>query len=301
MGLNYALLNFILASRIHSTEKKTTLKFLEIGKLQNSMTKKEIQHLSKVYSIPESILKSDPPVIYKYLGCNNLFSLDNSGFEGATLIKNLNIPPVKSAESHSGIYDIVIDGGTTEHIYNPIVAIANYLNYLKIGGTLFQFLPTNNYIDHGLYQFSPTFFWSIQNQGVVLRNLHFIERIERNIYYWDGLSINFKMHVNKSYDGSGLANLFRFRTKNIVALAQWEKVDSMDFDDLIQNSNQEIYSKKWANSSVEISSKKENLFGRLLVYVYRSHLFIGKFLIANLLLVLERQKYKHGPKILSHE
>jgi hypothetical protein len=296
MGLNFALLNFILASDLHSTEKKTALKFLEVGKLKNSMTKKEIEHLSKIYSIPESILKSGPPVIYEYLGCDDLFSLDNSGFEGATLIKNLNLPPIKSEELHTGIYDIVIDGGTTEHIYNPIVAIANYLNYLKVGGTLFQFLPTNNYIDHGLYQFSPTFFWSIKGQGIQLRNLHFIERSERNKYYWDGLSIKFKMHVDKSYDGSGLANLFRFRNKNIVALAQWEKTDSVDFNDLIQNSNQEIYSLKWANDSMDNTSVKRNLFESLVVYVYKSRSFISKFLIANLLLVLERQRYKHDLK-----
>jgi len=292
MGLNFALLNFMLASSNFHEEKRIGKKILEIGKLKNSLTDREIRHISKSYKIPEEILKSEPKVIYEYLGFKELFSLDNSEFEGANLVKNLNTPPAEFGELNSGYFDLVIDGGTSEHIYSPITALANYFNYLKIGGSLFQILPSNNYIDHGLYQFSPTFFWSIRDQGIELNKLHFVERSEKNEFYWDGLSINFKKHIDNSFDGSGFANLLRYRTKNIVALAQWQKTSSIDFKSLIQNSNQEVYLNKWENKNTEIKSNNKSLFEKFVFYAYKSRFFMLKYLVANLLLIFEKQKYK---------
>ena len=292
MGLNFALLNFMLASVNFRGENQIGKKILEIGKLKNSLTAREIRYISKSYKIPEDILKSQPKVIYEYLGFEELFSLDNSRFEGADLVKNLNAPPTEFKEVNSSYFDLVIDGGTSEHIYSPITALANYFNYLKIGGSLFQILPSNNYIDHGLYQFSPTFFWSIRDQGIELNKLHFVERSEKNEFYWDGLSINFKKHIDNSFDGSGFANLLRYRTKNIVALAHWQKTSSIDFKSLIQNSNQEVYMNKWENKNTEIKPNNKSLFGKFVLYVYKSRFFMPKYVVANFLLMFEQQKYK---------
>lgn len=292
MGLNFALLNFMLASINFQGERQIGKKILEIGKLKNSLTAREIRHISKSYKIPEDILKSQPKVIYEYLGFEELSSLDNSRFEGADLVKNLNAPPTEFEDVNGGYFDLVIDGGTSEHIYSPITALANYFSYLKIGGSLFQILPSNNYIDHGLYQFSPTFFWSIRDQGIELNKLHFVERSEKNEFYWDGLSINFKKHIDNSFDGSGFANLLRYRTKNIVALAQWQKTNSIDFKSLIQNSNQEVYLNKWKNKNTEIKPENKSLFGEFVLYVYKSRFFMLKYVVANLLLMFEQRKYK---------
>jgi hypothetical protein len=292
MGMNFALLNFILSSTNFYEEKSIGKKILEIGKLKNSLTKREILYISKAYNIPEEILKSQPKVIYEYLGFEVVYSLDNSEFEGANLVKNLNTSPTENDEEKSGYFDLVIDGGTSEHIYSPITALANYFNYLKIGGSLFQILPSNNYIDHGLYQFSPTFFWSIRDQGIKLTKLHFAERSEKNEFYWDGLSINFKKHMNNSFDGSGFANLLRYRTKNIVALAQWQKISSIDFKSLIQNSYQEVYLNKWENKNSDTKSNSNSLFEKFVIYTYSSRLFILRYVVANLLLKFELQKHK---------
>ena len=292
MGLNYPILNFMLINEVFATNGVIKKDILEIGKLKNSLTKKEIKYLSKKFHINKGILNSDAKSIYEYLGCKGIDSLDNSSFEGANVLKNLNIPPIEGNNTQSGRYDVVIDGGTTEHIYNPVVAIANYLNLLKVGGSLIQFLPVNNYIDHGLYQFSPTFFWSIKQRGVEIRKLHFVERTERNKYYWDGLSLDFKKHVDKSYDGSGLGNLFRFRSSNVIALAQWVKTDVIDYKDFIENSNQEIYSNKWQNTQIESKLKRKQFYEAVITYIYNCRNSLVKTMVANCLLMSKKQMYK---------
>jgi SAM-dependent methyltransferase len=58
-------------------------------------------------------------------------------------------------------WDVVIDGGTLEHVFNFPVAIANCMRLLKTGGSLFIFSMANNHCGHGFYQFSPELFFRI--------------------------------------------------------------------------------------------------------------------------------------------
>jgi hypothetical protein len=86
------------------------------------------------------------------LGIRELDTLDNSDFEGATLLHDLNEP---MPASWNGIYDVVFDGGTMEHVFNLPTALASCQRVLKVGGTMLWAMPSNNYCGHGFYQFSP--------------------------------------------------------------------------------------------------------------------------------------------------
>lgn len=87
-----------------------------------------------------------------YLGAESVVSLDASSYEGATHIWDLNRPIPKSLR---GKFDTVYDGGTLEHVFNFPVAIQNLKDLLAIGGTAIMVTPSNNWLGHGLYQFSP--------------------------------------------------------------------------------------------------------------------------------------------------
>jgi len=93
-----------------------------------------------------------------WLGALDTVSLDASDFEGATRIHDLNrpVPP----EWHEG-FDVVVDGGTLEHVFNFPVAMESCMRMLKAGGTMFGFMPANNYCGHGFYQFSPELLFRI--------------------------------------------------------------------------------------------------------------------------------------------
>jgi SAM-dependent methyltransferase len=93
-----------------------------------------------------------------YLCAKHVSAIDYSSYEGATIIHDMN----KSiGENLEQVFDVVIDGGALEHIFNFPVAIENCMKMLKIGGRLFMFTPANNQVGHGFYQFSPELFFRV--------------------------------------------------------------------------------------------------------------------------------------------
>jgi SAM-dependent methyltransferase len=56
-------------------------------------------------------------------------------------------------------FDAIYDGGTLEHVFDVPRALANIHSLLKVGGRVMHASPVSNYVDHGLYCFSPTLFW----------------------------------------------------------------------------------------------------------------------------------------------
>jgi len=89
------------------------------------------------------------------LGFNSVDSIDCNDYEGCTIVHDLNkdIP----SELYNK-YDLIYDGGTSEHIFNFPKVLENYNKMLKVGGRLIHALPTSNWVDHGFYMFSPILF-----------------------------------------------------------------------------------------------------------------------------------------------
>jgi SAM-dependent methyltransferase len=94
----------------------------------------------------------------KALGAASVLACDASAYEGADLVHDLNQPV--PAEWHEQ-FDVVIDSGTLEHVFNFAVAIANCMRLVKLNGRLFFFTPANNLCGHGFYQFSPELFYRV--------------------------------------------------------------------------------------------------------------------------------------------
>ncbi len=88
----------------------------------------------------------------RFLDVRDLRALDRSDYEGAALAHDLNAP--LPAQLHEQ-FDVVIDSGTLEHVFNLPVAITSCMQLVKRGGTLFLSSPANNMCGHGFYQFSP--------------------------------------------------------------------------------------------------------------------------------------------------
>lgn len=95
--------------------------------------------------------------LFHELGATDVHSMDVSDYEGADILWDLNepIPPELEAK-----FTVLFDGGSLEHIFNAPVALASYMRMVRPGGHLLLALPANNYCGHGMYQFSPEFFFS---------------------------------------------------------------------------------------------------------------------------------------------
>lgn len=86
------------------------------------------------------------------LGAREIVSFDASEHEAATRVMDLNcdLPP-----EHEQDFDLVIDGGTLEHVFNYPVAVANLMRMARVGGRVLTANPCNNLAGHGFYQFTP--------------------------------------------------------------------------------------------------------------------------------------------------
>jgi SAM-dependent methyltransferase len=101
-------------------------------------------------------------VLTDLLEITSFVSMDCSGYEGAALTHDFNVPV---PESHWNVYDAVLDGGTLEHVFNFPVAIANCMKMLRVGGRFFALTPANNHCGHGFYQFSPELFFRVFSEA----------------------------------------------------------------------------------------------------------------------------------------
>jgi hypothetical protein len=99
---------------------------------------------------------------FKSLGFLTVDSMDCSEYEGASIICNLNNDAPETLHNR---FDVIYDGGSTEHMFNTAKALENYNKMLKVGGLMIHSLPSTGCMDHGFYMYSPTLFYDYYRQN----------------------------------------------------------------------------------------------------------------------------------------
>jgi len=89
---------------------------------------------------------------FEKLGFSKVDSIDVSDFEGASIILDLSKPVTRTKAPK---FDVIYDGGTTEHVFDIATAWRNIDAMLKPGGVLIGHSPCNNWINHGFFQIGP--------------------------------------------------------------------------------------------------------------------------------------------------
>ena len=115
------------------------------------------RHLHE-FSIPGIIAE---PIVtdrlfFAALGFEHVDAVDVSDHEGANLTFDLNSPEMPAEIQDS--YDLVLDCGTMEHVFDVPQVLRHIFALTKVGGYIIHVMPGNNFYDHGFYQFSPTLF-----------------------------------------------------------------------------------------------------------------------------------------------
>ena len=119
-------------------------------------------HLSEKPALAADGFISDE-CLFSSLGFSETIRLDASDYEGAEIVHDLNLPLDEALPATTydvgGSCDVVIDGGTIEHVFNVPSALRNIFMLLKVGGRVIHCVaPSSNHMDHGFYMFSPTLF-----------------------------------------------------------------------------------------------------------------------------------------------
>jgi SAM-dependent methyltransferase len=93
---------------------------------------------------------------FTLLGLAEVQALDCSDFEGAEIVHDLNLPVPAGLHDR---FDLIVDGGALEHVFDIRQSLANVARMLRSGGRVIHLSPASNWVNHGFYQFSPTLFY----------------------------------------------------------------------------------------------------------------------------------------------
>jgi SAM-dependent methyltransferase len=91
--------------------------------------------------------------------------VDIAASRGVEIVLDLNQP---APPERLGRYDIVYDGGTMEHCFNVGQVMRNILGFVRKGGFIVHVNPMT-LINHGFYNFNPTFYhdWYTQSGNTI--------------------------------------------------------------------------------------------------------------------------------------
>lgn len=106
-------------------------------------------------------------LLIKNFNAEQVDSIDNSGYEDASIIYDYNCPVPNVLKNK---YDTVLDFGCSEHIFDVAQAFKNTISVCKVGGIILHILPTDGFCGHGFYQFTPEFFFSLYSQENGFKN-----------------------------------------------------------------------------------------------------------------------------------
>ncbi len=146
------------------------------------------------------------------LGAARVFVTDISDYENPDYLIDLNYD---INEEYYEKFDVILDVGTLEHIFDVPVALSNLTKMLRKEGEIILIVPSSNAIDHGFYSFSPTLFFDFFTaNGFSNFSCYLIEGSSFN--YMKKFKIYRYNHIGKEYpltSKNGVEVCF-FATKN---------------------------------------------------------------------------------------
>lgn len=110
---------------------------------------------------------------WKAIGFSTVDAMDCVDDECPSIIFDLNNVNVPYALR--GSCDVIVDGGAMEHIFHIPNVLGNLCEMVRPGGRIIHLSPSSNFVDHGFYAFSPTFFWDFYREnGFEINVLQFV-------------------------------------------------------------------------------------------------------------------------------
>lgn len=196
-------------------------------KLDSCLTNKQEIYYKKIID-EKSFTTKD---FFLALGYDNYFSIDINGANNSYQFDlNHDINESKYSEK----FDLVINNGTGEHIFNQYSLFKNMHYLTKKNGVMLHIMPFLDWINHGFYNFNPILYadlaaandYRILDISLANRNgaeLSIIDKEKLNIMY---------EQVKPNYQTDFKTLLFDARKKlgeNILLVAILEKIKANDF------------------------------------------------------------------------
>jgi SAM-dependent methyltransferase len=207
MGVGFAAAKFILSGRKLGMKLDSVC---TLGRQSLFMKASAVASLLATYHCcpadfwtvyPKNDASPIADALFQILGATRIDALDNSTYEGANVVHDLNKPlPIVLSEQ----YDLVLDAGTLEHIFYFPTALENAMRMVKPGGDIMFIKPANGLCGHGFYQFSPELFFRVLCPDYGFELLRFYLAINNTMYHVvDPLLVHGRVELRQ-----GCASLF---------------------------------------------------------------------------------------------
>lgn len=156
-------------------------KTLTLGRQFRAFSRKEFEKYLPSYAkrispekMNEGFASPYAEIVFQEMYGAPLKSLDGFAHEDPDIVHDMNQP---IPENLKGQFSCIIDGGTMEHVFNVPQLLSNCFSMLKEGGIYISMVPTNNFNGHGLYQFSPDFFYSTfsEKNGMEIKDVFIVK------------------------------------------------------------------------------------------------------------------------------
>ena len=138
-----------LGSQTASINKIFIKKLFNQDKVLDTFQYKNLMKLSEISNFTTEDF-------FKSVGFKEYKSIDlNGAYKSFQFDLNKNI---KEDYNFNQKYELVINNGTGEHVFNQYSLFLNFHNLTKINGIMLNILPFIDWINHGFYNFNPIFF-----------------------------------------------------------------------------------------------------------------------------------------------
>jgi hypothetical protein len=159
VGIDYHGLRFLMYAR---DERKRT-SFGEVATIGRQGLHLPPWKVAKLLGLPSMVDLGTycERLLKEHFGAANVDSYDNSDYESATHIWDMNKPLAPGSKK----YDTIIDAGCLEHIFNVPQGFANISAMANPGAQILHMLPASGLCGHGFWQFSPELFFSLYSEA----------------------------------------------------------------------------------------------------------------------------------------
>ena len=157
MGLTATDIDLLLELR---QRNQPISRIATIGSLSLYLHPRQATRLQKIIPGSRALAKyrwgdTADPILCELTGATEVVSIDMSDYQGSSIVHDMNMPLAEKRPDLAEQFDLVIDGGTLEHVFNFPVAVANLMFLVRKGGHVLSANPANNLCGHGFYQFTP--------------------------------------------------------------------------------------------------------------------------------------------------
>jgi len=157
MGLTATDIDLLLELRYRNLP---ITRIATIGSLSLYLHSRQVKRLRQIIPESRALAKyiwgdTADTILCELTGASEVVSIDVSDYQGSSIVHDMNLPLVDKRPDLGEQFDLVIDGGTLEHVFNFPVAVANLMFLVRKGGHVLSANPANNLCGHGFYQFTP--------------------------------------------------------------------------------------------------------------------------------------------------